>query len=34
MQQINTQNVVNIDTADNFNYFMANSGYDTKHPGL
>ena len=30
MQQINTQNVVNIDTANNFNYFMADSGYDTK----
>ena len=27
MQQINTQNVVNIDTSNNFNYFMADSGY-------
>lgn len=30
MQQINTRNIVNIDTNNNCTYFMADSGYDTK----
>jgi hypothetical protein len=30
MQQINTQNIVDIDTNNNYTYFMADSGYDTK----